>query len=1291
MTRNRFLEKSWQATHIGEIKERAGKRYTPKLNVDLPIAEIFDGISRTNKFYSEIRHHYGKLHREFRHVSSKYENKELQTTYNDLSLKISKLTELLGGLKEYNTKEIPWGTVNHLAKNVITAMWEFSKKLADAKRSAKNERTEEKQENYLSVSERTNLDIHHLYETQKELRYFEELSSSAKAVLSNNPFLLLTGKAGTGKTHLLCDVIKNRFTRSEPLPALLVFGEVFVATKDPFEQIIKQLDLNLNEQQFLRALNNAGKKSACRFLIVIDALNETMQRTFWKRKLKKVVDEVKKHPNVALVISIRSGFEKEVLTEKQKGYFVHEEHRGFQFREWEAVNKFFQEFQIPMPEVPLLMPEFQNPLFLLLFCKAFRDRARKNKGKKERQIFRGHEGATYIFETFVKQMADHIASDFNLPKGRNQKGEYVIWDTVIEKIAEEMVKQKIDSISEDKVAAIINAAYPNIDCDRFIRELDRNLLLVKVPRYSIDRAEHEGFDYRFPFQKFSDHLIGRFIFKKYEKESSSNGKTLETAKRFFSEQSELGKFLSESWNKGIIEALSIQCPEYLQGCELVDVAPYLRGSLVAQEAFIQSLIWRKPTAFSVDRKNTLAYINSVILRTKHGRDELFNALLAVAPIPKHPFNSDLLHQHLSKFSMAKRDACWSIFLHHQHGARDSVDRLIEWGWSEHDKTYITDDALRLCAVALSWFLTTPNRFLRDKGTKALVALLTGRLNVVLALLKKFQGVNDLYVAERLYAVAYGCALRSSNKRDDLKLLSEWVYSEIFKHGNPPIHILLRDYARGIIEVALKQNLSLRIDKQKIRPPYKTNWISQFPSNATIKKYEFDYEGKGFKDHFWAQNSMINSMQPEHSEMTTMYGDFGRYTFQMALSHFSHPDNVTMQKLSNWATKRVFKLGYDVNLHGKFDRKLNRYLAGRSEHKAERIGKKYQWIAFHELLARVSDNLRFKEESWSSRIGKYEGPWPLTIRDIDPSCLLKEFPNKKPEDIPDFGKTEIQGQYATRSKNVSDLEWLKKSNGLPDPRKVIEFVDGHGREWVTLEGLVEWQEETPPESERYSFPTRTLWYMIKSYLVRNGDVDKVFKWAQRERFTGRWMPESREFSDIYLGEYPWAPAFLYHNIPYYGHDGWTDNAGSKTIPAKILVTDDQYVSRGSSIDCSTDEAFRIKLSAKFIVDKMNLIQSYIDGRFFDDKGDLVAFDPSVFDDSMPKSVLMRKDKLSDFLKRKGYALFWTLLGEKNVIGSGMGQSPGRLEIDGAYALAGNGKIIGKKRSRFLHFFVKKTVL
>jgi len=79
---------------------------------------------------------------------------------------------------------------------------------------------------------------------------------------------------------------------------------------------------------------------------------------------------------------------------------------------------------------------------------------------------------------------------------------------------------------------------------------------------------------------------------------------------------------------------------------------------------------------------------------------------------------------------------------------------------------------------------------------------------------------------------------------------------------------------------------------------------------------------------------------------------------------------------------------------------------------------------------------------------------------------------------------------------------------------------------------------------------------------------------------------------------------------------------------------------------------------------------------------VAFDPSAFDEKMPRQVLIRKDKLCKFLKRKGYTIFWTLLGEKNMIGGGVtGQPLGWLEIDGVYTLSNRDQIIGTKRSSF----------
>lgn len=67
--------------HLIQIKQKAGARYTPELNVNLPISEIFDGISRIDKFYKTIRENYGELLCQFRHVTSKYENGELQKNY----------------------------------------------------------------------------------------------------------------------------------------------------------------------------------------------------------------------------------------------------------------------------------------------------------------------------------------------------------------------------------------------------------------------------------------------------------------------------------------------------------------------------------------------------------------------------------------------------------------------------------------------------------------------------------------------------------------------------------------------------------------------------------------------------------------------------------------------------------------------------------------------------------------------------------------------------------------------------------------------------------------------------------------------------------------------------------------------------------------------------------------------------------------------------------------------------------------------------------------------------------
>lgn len=629
MNDNLFLSKIWAKDHYNKVSNRAGPRYTPKLNVDLPIAEIFDGISRNGRFYKSIRTHYGKLSREFNRVSSKYENKEVQSLYKNFKEETIDLFSLLEQQKEYCNDLIPWKKIKNRSSKAVNISWKLSSKLREEKERL--EKTAKSQDSQKTPSQDLGSDIHYLYECQKELRYFQELSTSTKAGLANTPFLLLTGIAGTGKTHLLCDVLKGRLIGEDVSPSVMCFGEHFKSGEDLLNQISYQSGVKLDQKHFLKCLDSSARKNKSRALLIVDALNETRINNFWKTHLPTLISEVKRYPNIALVVSCRTGFEKEVMTAKTSKKFVKEDHPGFRFKEWEAISKFFHEFKLPLPEIPLLTPEFQNPLFLLLFCKAFRNR--KNKTKK--QIFKGHEGATYIFESFVDSVSKKIAKQFSISNSPGSN----IWDCIIEKVAEEMVNSNDERISEDQLSEIVAKAYPQVSKSDLIQSLERNLLIVKTPRYSTEKQKYEGYDFRFPFQKFSDHLIGRYLFKNYESEFSKKNKNLNSAKKFFSRRRKLGKFLFNSWNRGIVEALSIQCPEQLKGIEFFEVAPYLDGKSLLSEAFVESVIWRRPDAFSDDLKKVKEFVNLEIITTESGHHSFINALLSVAPIPSHPFNS----------------------------------------------------------------------------------------------------------------------------------------------------------------------------------------------------------------------------------------------------------------------------------------------------------------------------------------------------------------------------------------------------------------------------------------------------------------------------------------------------------------------------------------------------------------------------------------------------------------------------------------------------------------------------
>lgn len=331
--------------------------------------------------------------------------------------------------------------------------------------------------------------------------------------------------------------------------------------------------------------------------------------------------------------------------------------------------------------------------------------------------------------------------------------------------------------------------------------------------------------------------------------------------------------------------------------------------------------------------------------------------------------------------MAERDALWIPYTYEQFSGYESdnsaVRRIIDWAWNEDNRDNISDEAIFLMSQTILWFTTSSNRTLRDSATKALICLLEDRIHIVIHLLEKFNNINDPYVLQRLYAVAYGCAVRTS-KTDDLLDLGNCIFKLVFATEYVIPDILLRDYAKSTIEYAVHKGKTFEFDLSKIQPPYKSDLSDEIPTDDEISELEFNYEDDNFQDYFWSQNSILDSMVTEHSERSSSYGDFGRYVFQHALSYWG----IDVNALSNLAIKWIFgKYGYDVEKHGKFDRMVVNNNYGRHSHVVERIGKKYQWIAFYELLAMISDNYPFYGNSYSSDVEpiKYEEIWNPYVR------------------------------------------------------------------------------------------------------------------------------------------------------------------------------------------------------------------------------------------------------------------------------------------------------------------------
>lgn len=1362
---NELFSDRWFAQRLDESISAAGPRYTPHLNVDLSIARLFDGLGRTAAFFKRLEAEVLLIKRAYRSIS-RYRYDPTPKEMSGLEQNMQELSSLTQ-FDQQNSVPIDWGRL----KQVVASAY--------AEASSWVEKVERSVQERLHMSSSAAPEIHqdarsavivsNLHELMRVLRNLERLVGEDEARLVNDPALLLVGKAGTGKTHLFCDIAQQR--QQNGGPTILLLGEKF-RNSEPWLQIRSLLALSCERDEFLGALNAAGEARRQRVLILIDALNEGEGKQFWRNFLAEILVVVSRYPWLGIAVSVRTSYEEVIVPDGLvPGRLVRVVHEGFAEHEHEATKVYFDYYGIERPSIPLLLPEFRNPLFLKLFCQGL-------QAGHYTRIPEGLRGISNIFAFFLDNLNRKLARvdelDFNPNVPHVHKAVEMLTRALAEKGANWLPHQEAQAIVDNIVPP---RGYEGSLFRRLITEG-----VLSEDRFPERDGNRERFRYvegiRFAYERLSDHLIAQHLL--------DNHLDPEHPREAFELGQPLGRLVSSKpaqWqNRGLIEAFSIQLPERLseEPCELVpaeSIGEVIRVSLV------ESLLWRDPGSIT---KKTLQSIERHVWFDGRAFRQFLEVLLIVAMHPGHRLNADYLHTILRRQTMAKRDTWWSTFLYDQfdNGMHSPVNRLLDWACNVEESVRIADEPLRLASMTICWFLTTSHRPLRDRATKSLVRLLGARLQLLRRLLATFTEVDEPYVIERLYAVAYGCAMRTQD-RAGLRELAEDVYHRVFDTEWPPSNILLRDHARGIIERALALGLDVVVEREKIRPPYRNTWPEDIPSQQEVEQLlgvderadqEIPFKERGrfalyflmmglgdftryvigadSASHKWLARRLVDTNKPTRREeyrqfmasLTTQqlnaldryrkaYWEVQHGQLLQELSHFlpleeevqiehiiaaeelaqaqepsleeawrrlqcvlgkrkidlfeqkgfswfTEPDELgerlDLKLFHRWIAKCVFELGWTVEAFGEFDaiadRRENRS-GGRSPDKPERIGKKYQWIAYYDILARATDTFVFRDDYWNDGGSPYEGPWQFSsVRNIDPSFLLENTLAHK-------GMTNIStGSWwylpsPPWHTELDDKHWLPGCESLPDPRSFIEVTHPVGTSiWLTLYGLYSWRQPVQPEEKGNGPQGREVWYFLESCLVKRGEADRLFNWSKRNDFSEIHLPEPIDWDNIYIGELYWSPCYHYYYNSARHFREWTRGDGKFPVP--ITLTTERY-SWAKGYDCSIEETVSCAVPSKFLVDGMKLFWNGLEGHYVTADGMLAAFDPSVRERG-PSALLVKKETLLRFLQDNDLAVLWTIRGEKNAYGNGNWPDSfaGRFTISGAYMYSEHGSLQGK---------------
>ncbi|CAM4124696.1 hypothetical protein [Jeotgalicoccus halotolerans] len=1066
----------------------------------------------------------------------------------------------------------------------------------------------------------------------KEILLFPDLLTitEKERSLIQNKSLIIKGAMGTGKSQLLSEKLNQLINQDEH--AIMLPGQAFLGTDNIEKQVMSFLKLSFEFDELLSIFESIGEVSKKYTYIFIDAINESESTKIWSNGLQALIDKINNFENIRLAISIRNGFEDILFSKSVQDNIIDKniteiEHHGFYNNSIIAIKEFLNHNNIPFSPSYYFDSNMINPLFLTMFCKVY-------------------DGNQVNFTDLLKRYIEYVDREVQDKIGSG--GTISIIEKIINEIAAIHLKNDKLSISEEEILQlkfwdIYGLAQQKL---LLISILKRNGILLQVPSQG-------ELHYRFGYNLLEEFIYAKTIIDKYD------------------DQDDLRKYLHD-------ELLAIE-DEKIMNYKNINI--FVITTALYREKFNEECIDVIMNLKDNDEKKYIItkFIESFSLRNSEDVEiDIFRKYLKIAEVESdvvfdilienslkinHELNSEYLHSILFKLPLADRDYIWTIYINNLSDNFRLI-QLIEY-YSESTKSVelLNEKQVDLLVTLFSWTLTSSNRYIRDKATKAIIEILKEYINLCLPLLKQFEKVNDPYVYQRIYSVVYGVCMKSQQMtKEKHKEIGLYVYGEIFDKDLVYPDILCRDYARQIIEryIYLYPDNSLNIDLTKLRPPYKST-----PIPIIVKEVDKNKLKEGM-------NLIASSMAPDKSQM--MYGDFGRYEFQSALSNF---EDIDVNHLYKYALEIIKEIGYEDDLFKHYDSSLTRRDFSRHNHqKTERIGKKYQWIAMYQILAQVSDTYKL-ENYWDENL-TYNGPWIPYVRDFDPTLNLN---NMEPTDIPIFNEfinddnKFIQNDYS--DKNIK-LWTEKKDDSFEKNHEELLITDSDDNEWIVLYQHQEYTKKDKYIHDDYRTRknTQIIWTISQAYLVPTKDLNSLKQHLDTKNFMGRWFPEGYSSKyELFNREYSWAPGIkdlVSESWIEYEKDTGKFESKEDTFMKPYFNSDDEFILEEvtetvtepikkkvadilptslhflweQQYDASQKESTNFTIPSAYLINKLGLEQREIDGYYYNNNNELVAFDREL--SKKGTGLVIRKTALEYLLEEKDLSVFWTCIGEKQFI-------------------------------------------